>query len=366
MSNEEMNHLIIIEARTLAASDTPDVHTALRRFREQRNTPSPAVTPMKRRWPVVTAITAAAAAVLIAISLILLLRPTASNKTSNNLTTLVASSPLTQTLPDGSTIQLTANAKIIYPKNFPTDRHIRLSGDAFFTVAHDAANPFRVEVNNLTITVLGTAFGITTLENKTVIVVKEGLIEVTRQELRVKVAAHQKLSVPHDTGTWQTVPDTLGAPVAIPSPASAQSTAPPQKAASHRSPDTTQPAPAKADTLQLVGDKIDHCLIMRAILDDIVKAGIVPNRDAIIFAALTPDGLIVNDVHQPDSLYQKLKEKYHDAAGNGYYYGTLHNITGRGYFFGKTDLDNCRNPARKLKEPAPAKTQPPKAKMRAV
>jgi hypothetical protein len=443
MSNEEADHLIVAEARALAATSTPDVHAALLRFREKRDMPSsvgsptkfgdraasahpirkdrrsiipgatpldrrsiiPGATPLDRRtmipsatirdrrWPAIA--TLAAAAILITITLLWLLRPSLPNNNS-----VILAGPITQILPDGSSIQLAATAKITYSKNFTTDRHIHLSGDAFFTVAHDAANPFRIAVNDLTITVLGTAFNVTSQPDRTEIVIKEGLIDVARQQLRVRVAAHQKLIVPRDTGIWQTVPDTLVTRVAIPSPASAQSAAAPQKEASSQGPasaqsaaapqkaasdqkdvsaqslaapqkaasrhnaDTAKPASAKSDTLQLTGPQDNHCGIMRAILNDIVEAGLVPHRNAINFAALTPTELIVNDVHQPDSIYQKLKEKYLTVSGDGYYYGHLHGVTGRGYFFDKADLINCQIPApvRLRKSLLPAKTPPQGAK----
>lgn len=67
------------------------------------------------------------------------------------------------TLPDGSTVILHEGAKLSYPASFSKkERNVTLDGEAFFTVAHDAARPFIVSGGDVNIKVLGTEFNVST------------------------------------------------------------------------------------------------------------------------------------------------------------------------------------------------------------
>lgn len=64
-------------------------------------------------------------------------------------------------LPDGTTVWLNAASSIRYPTAFTgTERIVTLTGEAYFEVAKNAAMPFKVEVNELDVEVLGTHFNI--------------------------------------------------------------------------------------------------------------------------------------------------------------------------------------------------------------
>ncbi|MBK9337000.1 MAG: FecR domain-containing protein [Lewinellaceae bacterium] len=83
-------------------------------------------------------------------------------------------------LPDGSKVWLRQNAEIQYPQTFSsTERRVKLSGEAYFDVAHRAEQPFRVELEaGGVVEVLGTRFNIrTTATNaETSILVREGKV----------------------------------------------------------------------------------------------------------------------------------------------------------------------------------------------
>lgn len=65
------------------------------------------------------------------------------------------------TLPDGSTVQLNANTQLQYPEQFSGNyRRVRLSGEAYFQVAHNPNMPFVIETNQASIEVLGTSFNV--------------------------------------------------------------------------------------------------------------------------------------------------------------------------------------------------------------
>src|SRR5690606_2730376 len=65
------------------------------------------------------------------------------------------------TLPDGSQVWLNAASSITFPVQFPgTKRVVKLSGEAFFDVRHDAAKPFIVQTRLQSLEVLGTSFNV--------------------------------------------------------------------------------------------------------------------------------------------------------------------------------------------------------------
>lgn len=65
-------------------------------------------------------------------------------------------------LPDGSQVWLRRDAQLEYPPKFEgKERHVKLAGEAYFEVAHNAAQPFVVDLpDGDQVRVLGTAFGI--------------------------------------------------------------------------------------------------------------------------------------------------------------------------------------------------------------
>jgi len=70
-------------------------------------------------------------------------------------------------LPDGSTVWLNSDSKIIYPDNFSKDkREVEISGEAYFEVTKDTARPMIVRTaKGFAIQVLGTTFSVKSYEN---------------------------------------------------------------------------------------------------------------------------------------------------------------------------------------------------------
>lgn len=70
-------------------------------------------------------------------------------------------------LPDGTLVYLNGDSKIELGKNFDqTDRNIKLTGEAYFDVKHNAKKPFYVSTKDFKITVLGTAFNVKSYNNE--------------------------------------------------------------------------------------------------------------------------------------------------------------------------------------------------------
>ncbi|MES2680946.1 MAG: FecR domain-containing protein [Bacteroidota bacterium] len=63
-------------------------------------------------------------------------------------------------LPDGSKVFMRKNSEISYLVNKEGQREVILKGEAFFEVVHDEKNPFVVNVNDVMIRDIGTAFNV--------------------------------------------------------------------------------------------------------------------------------------------------------------------------------------------------------------
>ena len=92
-------------------------------------------------------------------------------------------------LSDGTVVTLNAGSTLCYPKTFSTgERLVKLTGEAFFEVSHDAAHPFVVNTGKVNTRVLGTAFNVSgdPAENNISVALIRGSvkIEITDQSKR--------------------------------------------------------------------------------------------------------------------------------------------------------------------------------------
>ena len=84
-------------------------------------------------------------------------------------------------LPDGSRVFLNQGSGLSYPEEFIHQREVRLSGEAFFEVMSDPANPFTVRSGKVVVSVLGTSFNVKKAK-------PAGEVEVFVENGRVRVA----------------------------------------------------------------------------------------------------------------------------------------------------------------------------------
>ena len=85
-------------------------------------------------------------------------------------------------LPDGTKVIVDAGSTFIYPDQFTgSKRLVYLVGQAGFDISHDASHPFIVNAHRLSVTALGTKFGVTAWPESNLIttVLKEGKTLVT-------------------------------------------------------------------------------------------------------------------------------------------------------------------------------------------
>ena len=70
------------------------------------------------------------------------------------------------TLPHGSVVWLNEKSKVTYVSDFNNERHIELSGEAFFEVTHNPDKPFVIQADKSEVKVLGTSFNVRAYENE--------------------------------------------------------------------------------------------------------------------------------------------------------------------------------------------------------
>ncbi len=92
-------------------------------------------------------------------------------------------------LPDGSHVWLNSASSIKYPITFAgNNREVKITGEAYFEVAHNAAKPFSVITKGQTVRVLGTHFNINAYGD-------EQMIKTTLLEGSVRVTANNNIHI---------------------------------------------------------------------------------------------------------------------------------------------------------------------------
>jgi ferric-dicitrate binding protein FerR (iron transport regulator) len=87
------------------------------------------------------------------------------------------------TLADGTKVWLNAESSLHYPISFKgSERKVRVTGEAYFEVAKNAAKKFIVDAGGVTTEVLGTHFNVNAYkeEGRTVITLLEGAVRVKK------------------------------------------------------------------------------------------------------------------------------------------------------------------------------------------
>ena len=82
-------------------------------------------------------------------------------------------------LSDGTKVWVNSASQLVYPEFFGDSREVKLKGEAYFEVIHDAARPFIVHADGMAVRVLGTEFNVNTCRGQgeqTVLV--KGKVEV--------------------------------------------------------------------------------------------------------------------------------------------------------------------------------------------
>ncbi|MBV7529064.1 FecR family protein [Chitinophaga sp. sic0106] len=181
--------LIWEESRQLAPANATNENEAWARFQQRVNRPqTPVVELTSTRKPWLRIAAAVTVLIVAGTSAFLLMNKPAATQ----LELVAASSPVTDTLPDGSIITLNKNSRIQYASNFDTNRHITLEGEAFFNVATDPSHPFVLKTGDVQVRVLGTSFNVKSNQQQVEVIVETGAVEVNKKSETVQLQQNEK------------------------------------------------------------------------------------------------------------------------------------------------------------------------------
>lgn len=106
-------------------------------------------------------------------------------------------------LPDGSRVWLDAESSITYPTAFTDkERRVKITGQAYLEIAHNAAQPFITEVNGMEIKDIGTAFNINAYSDEALVSITlvTGAVAVGVQPQNVVLQPGQQFVLTGDKG----------------------------------------------------------------------------------------------------------------------------------------------------------------------
>jgi len=99
-------------------------------------------------------------------------------------------------LPDGSNVWLNAGSSVYFPTSFTgNERKVTITGEAYFEIAKNEAQPFKISVNNKEeIQVIGTHFNVMSYENEpdTRITLLEGAIRISKENKKIVLKPGQQ------------------------------------------------------------------------------------------------------------------------------------------------------------------------------
>jgi transmembrane sensor len=105
-----------------------------------------------------------------------------------------------ETLPDGSALTLNKNTKISYATDFKNNRKLKLEqGDVFFDVAKDKTHPFVIDIEKISVEVVGTSFNIKHIKKDTEINVETGIVKVRLANDEIKLYKGEKIIINDNT-----------------------------------------------------------------------------------------------------------------------------------------------------------------------
>jgi transmembrane sensor len=214
---------------------------------------------------------------------------------------VTVTAPGKDTLPDGSVVTLAPHSKFIYIAGLTgNSRTISLEGDAEFSVSRDLKRPFVVLAGDIAVRVLGTSFLVKSGRDSTEVIVTTGVVQVSRDKDSLILRAGQRLTAYGKKG---------GVVV-------------------------------KRGGKKEGGKKRDPKLVMRSIIDDLVKEKIVPDKDGVEWFGLDAQHFVVNGRVMPLGVRQAYVAKHIKPDGLGYYFEAEKGgkVSGTGYFFDRKDL----------------------------
>lgn len=112
---------------------------------------------------------------------------------------------LTDTLPDGSIINLNKHSNLSYKGSFnKKERVVDFDGEGFFRIAPNKQKPFVIHTNKVRIEVVGTSFNVNSTNGATEIVVQTGIVKVLAQGKEMDLHPNEKVTIAaNNVSDWQ-------------------------------------------------------------------------------------------------------------------------------------------------------------------
>ena len=163
--------------RIVGLKEEVPVNTELawKKLETKLNSPTGRVIPLFGK----TRVLQAAASLFLLVSLGFLLNWLFSPSTTDNMQLATTTQSKEESLPDGSKVLLDKNSSITYVLTAQHVRQVKLKGAAHFEVVHNNEKPFVIEVNEVLIKDIGTAFDVKALP-------ESDLVEVSVDEGEVQ------------------------------------------------------------------------------------------------------------------------------------------------------------------------------------
>ena len=181
------------ESKQLAAVSTVDETIEWQIFKERINQPKRTAI-VKKMNPVTWWRIAALFVIIIGASY--LGYKLLNEKPVQNIVVASGQATISDTLPDGSMVTLNKNSEIHYPSAFKGEtRSITLKGEAFFNVTPNKKKPFLINVNDITVRVVGTSFNVRSINGVTEVIVETGIVQVIRNNKMVELRPNEKTKV---------------------------------------------------------------------------------------------------------------------------------------------------------------------------
>ncbi len=167
------------ENRSLPINYSPDAKIALKKI--SKKFPQNAI---QVKW--FSPLWKAAAIILLIIGCWWFVHQYIFNKNVQAYVTIITSDSLgaNVVLPDSSHIWLNCGSSLKYPKAFAKIRSVKLTGEAYFEIAHDTLHPFIISAGNTQTRVVGTKFNIRAYanENNVELTLTQGKVQFGRKE----------------------------------------------------------------------------------------------------------------------------------------------------------------------------------------
>lgn len=158
---------------------------------------------MSFRWLII-----AAAAIALAITSYFVVDTLQNNTLQNWIVSVEKGDKAKILLPDGSSVWLNSTSELTYGSNFNIkNRNVKIDGEAFFDVKNNSQLPFVVDLEQISIEVIGTRFNVKFYKDEDIIDIAlvEGKISIydTDQKLLSEISPNQKIIFNKSDLNWE-------------------------------------------------------------------------------------------------------------------------------------------------------------------